>query len=115
MYEGKIAKDVDHCLKAVAELLGNEHICEAIVGPSSTIRGETIQLENPPKMACITDVAAATGRVELCEQVSGIMVASTKIDCVYAVARATKNPGLCSRIGVEMNQEGCRKQAAKNT
>ncbi len=115
--------DADHCIKAVAIKLQNEKMCNDIKGErfSAEIDGKKVQLENPPKMECITQIAADTNNPSLCDQVEGVLVANTKIDCLYRVASQNRNPAACaaigndhqSRAGNSMDVKGCVAMVAR--
>ncbi|MBI4441548.1 hypothetical protein HY639_05250 [Candidatus Woesearchaeota archaeon] len=91
--------DIDHCIKGAAVFFKEPAMCNRIKGPSTTIGGKEMQLENPPKMECYTEIAALTKNPELCEKVEGIAVANTKIDCLFRVATRAKDASICDRIG----------------
>lgn len=115
--------DADHCTKAVAVQLKDASMCNKITGErfKVEIKGEKVLLENPPKMECLTAIAAATNNPSLCNQVEGFLIANTKIDCLYRVASANGNVGACaaigsdtqSRSGTQMSKAGCMAMAAK--
>lgn len=115
--------DADHCTKAVAVKLLNPAMCNSITGDAFKveINGEKVLLENPPKMECLTAIAAATNNPSLCDQVEGFLIANTKIDCLYRVAAANGNPAACggigsdsqSRAGSDMSKAGCIALAAR--
>lgn len=115
--------DRDHCIKAVAVALRDANLCQQITGKQFEFeyQGKKVQLENPPKMECLTQVAAATNNPSLCDQVVGVLIAASKIDCLYRVAAANHNPSICdrigneeqSRVGILMNKAGCKAQVGK--
>ena len=114
--------DRDHCLKAIATTLRDPGLCQAIKGEEfvNVYQGKKVQLENPPKMECLTEVAAETNNPSLCDKVEGIFIANTRIDCLYRVAQVNKNASICDRIGGEnqsrvgmlMDRVGCKAQAS---
>lgn len=111
----------DHCLKAIAVTFGNSGICSKIDGKDFLvdINGVKFQTENPPKMECLSQVAAKTNDPSLCDQVQGKSIAKTKIDCLFLVAKENKDPLVCekignahqSRMGFVMDKKACIAQA----
>src|SRR3989338_7060487 len=93
--------DRDHCLKAIAVTLRYASLCNSITGEKffTEYQGKRVQLENPPKMDCLTEVAAETNNPSLCNNVVGVLIAADKIDCLYRVAAVNKNPAVCDLIG----------------
>lgn len=112
--------DKDHCLKGIATFLENPEICKMITGDKfvTEYKGEFIQFENPPKMQCLTEIAAEKNDPSLCDNVNGVLVANTKIDCLYDVAAKNNNKEACnmigdesqSRVGMAMNKDSCMAQ-----
>lgn len=111
--------DRDHCVKAIAIFLDDETICEDITGEkfATEYKGEKIQFENPPKMECLTEIAADKNAPSICDRVEGVLIASTKIDCLYRVAAKNNSPEACnmiegsqSRLGRPMDKAGCLAQ-----
>gem|GEM_PF-2750615 len=112
--------DADHCIKGVAVALNDSEMCGMITGSafSSNIGGQKVQIENPPMMQCLTEIAANTNNTALCDKVGGLIIAATRIDCLYAVARSNNNSSACSligdetqsRAGIEMNSKVCLSQ-----
>lgn len=115
--------DRDHCIKRVAVYFEDPEMCEEIRGDKffTEYEGQKIQLENPPKMQCLTDIAAEKNDPALCDGVIGVLVANTKIDCLYQVAARNNNPAACdaigdeeqSRVGMVMNKADCIAQLRK--
>jgi hypothetical protein len=73
-------------------------------------------------MQCLTEVAVEENDPYICiHYVSGVLIANTKIDCLYEVAAKNNNPRACemieddeqSRMGETMNQAGCLAQLEK--
>jgi hypothetical protein len=112
--------DSDHCIKGIAVALRDPDMCGMITGSafSGEFNGQKVQLENPPMMECLTEIAEETNNTSLCDQVGGILIAATKIDCLYRVARVNNNSYACqligdetqSRAGMLMNSKGCLAQ-----
>jgi hypothetical protein len=115
--------DKDHGLKGIAVFLKRPSICKMITGEKFTtvFQGQVVQAENPPKMECLTEIAAENDNPALCDDVEGLAFANTKIDCLYRVAAANHNAAACqmigdheqSRLGMKMNQAGCLAQLGK--
>lgn len=115
--------DKDHCLKGVDVFLNRPSICKMITGEkfSTELQGQKFQVENPPRMECLTEIAAEKNNPDLCDEVTGLAFANTKIDCLYRVAAQNHNASACnmiegkeqSRMGMKMNQAGCLAQLEK--
>ncbi len=111
--------DADHCTKAVAVQMKDATMCDKITGERFKVdlagKGEKVLIENPPKMECLTAIAAATNNPALCDKVEGVLIANTKIDCLYRVASTNGNAAACgaigsdtqSRSGSQMTKSGC--------
>lgn len=117
--------DSDHCIKGIAVTLRDPNMCELITGSAfaGEFNGQKVQLENPPMMECLTEIAEETNNTALCDKVGGILIAATKIDCLYRVARMNNNSSACnligdeeqSRVGVSMNRKACLAQLKFNS
>lgn len=118
-----VGLDKDHCMKGIAVFFGSSSMCNWITGEKfvTEYKGEKIQLENPPKMECLTEIAVEKNYPSLCDNVEGLLIANTKIDCLYRVAAGNNNSEACnmigekeqSRLGMKMNQAGCMAQLKK--
>ncbi len=113
--------DEDHCVKGIAVFFEDTSICEGIIGKQfigENDDGDKTQLENPPKMQCLTDIAVKKNDPLICDQVNGVLIANTRVDCLYDVAVKNNNKEACdmigdeeqSRMGFQMNKDNCLAQ-----
>lgn len=100
-----------HCLKEAAVFMLEPELCAIIPFAAGA-------LENPVQSECYSEVAAKSNDSGLCEKAEGILIANTRIDCLYRVAAMNKNSAACdligkehqSRVGMRMDKAGCLAQ-----
>lgn len=109
--------DRDHCVKAVAVEMNSAAMCESITGAAFGVSidgGPKTVIENPPKMECLSQVAARTNDPSICDRVEGLLIAKTKIDCLYDVAIANSNAAACDAIGADEHSRAGQRMNAAN-